>query len=120
MGDYKQLNKKLVDDNRVLKQTIAAYRKELGLIRAELLEQHRIRVESERAYRDHALSLVANDFMASVRDIDANINVPEFVYNSSYESLCSSCTYDPSTENDNTSCRHRNTNLVREFHRSRA
>uniref|UniRef100_A0A034VU38 Uncharacterized protein n=1 Tax=Bactrocera dorsalis TaxID=27457 RepID=A0A034VU38_BACDO len=120
MGDYKQLNKKLVDDNRVLKQAIAAYREELGLIRAELLEQHRIRVESERAFRDRALSLVAHNFMASVRDIDANINVPELVYNSSYENLCSSCTNGPSTENDNNSCRHRSTNLVRDFHRSRA
>lgn len=79
MGDYKQRNKELIDENRELKQIIATYQKELVLTRAELMEQHRIRVEREREYRDRVLALLAQNFMASVHDINANVNIPELL-----------------------------------------
>ncbi|XP_011197859.2 uncharacterized protein LOC105222304 [Bactrocera dorsalis] len=119
MGDYKLLNKELVDANRELKQTIATYQNELILTRAELMEQHRIRVEGEREYRDRVLSLVAHNFMALMRDIDANVNVQEFLG-------CNSCgqnsnyTNGVSAKSDSASSRRRSTHLVREFRRSSA
>lgn len=119
MGDYKLLNKELVDANRELKQTITTYQNELVLTRAELMEQHRIRVEGEREYRDRVLSLVAHNFMALMRDIDANVNVPELLG-------CISCgqnsnyTNGSSAKSDSNSSRRRSTHIVREFRRSSA
>ncbi|XP_039957793.1 uncharacterized protein LOC120772956 [Bactrocera tryoni] len=119
MGDYKLLNKELVDANRELKQTIATYQNELVLTRAELMEQHRIRVEGEREYRDRVLSLVAHNFMALMRDIDANVNVQELLSCNSCEQN-SNYTNTVNAKSDSASFRRRSTHLVREFRRSSA
>ncbi|XP_011180140.2 uncharacterized protein LOC105210717 [Zeugodacus cucurbitae] len=119
MGDYKQLNKELVDANRELKQTIAIYQKELVLIRAELMDQHRLRVETEREYRDRVLALLAQNFLTSVREIDANVNVPELIgFNNNTQT--SNYTNGISAISDSRNSRRRSTHLVREFRRSSA
>ncbi|XP_054736642.1 uncharacterized protein LOC129243564 [Anastrepha obliqua] len=82
MGDYKQLNKELIDANRELKQKIATYQKELTSMRAELIELQRLRIGTECDCRDRMLSFATNNFknfLSSLREIDTNINVMELL-----------------------------------------
>ncbi|XP_054740404.1 uncharacterized protein LOC129245968 [Anastrepha obliqua] len=76
MGDYKQLNKDLIDANRELKQAIATYQKELTSMRAELIELQRLRIGTERDCRDRIFSFVTKNlknFVSSLREIDISI-----------------------------------------------
>ncbi|XP_054740403.1 uncharacterized protein LOC129245967 [Anastrepha obliqua] len=118
MGDYKQLNKDLIDANRELKQAIAAYQRELNLMRAEVIEHHRLRIESERDCRDRMLSFgtkILKNVLSSLREIDTNINVMELLdYDNCVQN--GSCNVGVSCQSDS----RRSIHLAKEFRRSSA
>ncbi|XP_053963315.1 uncharacterized protein LOC128866527 [Anastrepha ludens] len=122
MGDYKQLNKDLIDANRELKQTIAAYQRELNSMRAELIEHHRLRIESERDCRDRMLSFATKNFknfLSSLREIDTNINVMDLL---GYDNCVQNGSYNVgvSCQSDSTRASRRSIHLAKEFRRSSA
>ncbi|XP_036334619.1 uncharacterized protein LOC118745202 isoform X2 [Rhagoletis pomonella] len=117
MGDYKLLNKEIIDANRELKQTLSAYQTELVKMRGELMEQRRVQVEAERDYRDSLLSFWSQNFLSFARKIDENVNVLELLgHDKSAQSLNSHV----GIRGQSNSTRRRSTQLVSDFRRSSA
>ncbi|XP_067626580.1 shugoshin [Eurosta solidaginis] len=78
MCDYKQLNKEVIDANRALKQLVTTLQTELVMLKADRMEQHRQRVEAEFNCRERFRTLIKS-FLTSLREIDADINIMEYI-----------------------------------------
>ncbi|XP_004522930.1 uncharacterized protein LOC101452223 [Ceratitis capitata] len=113
MGDYKQLNKELIDANRELKQTIATYQNELVLLRAEIMEQQRLRVEQQQEWRERVISMLSHNFVTTLHDIDANVNIAEILGYCNLPSIAVGV-----SGKSDSSGQSRSSQLVREFRRS--
>ncbi|XP_017481563.1 PREDICTED: uncharacterized protein LOC108370693 [Rhagoletis zephyria] len=68
----KLLNKELINANRTLKQIISAYQTELVNIRAELMEQRRVRVEAEHR-RKRVLEILSHNQTAQIMNSQSGI-----------------------------------------------
>ncbi|XP_036338236.1 uncharacterized protein LOC118748050 [Rhagoletis pomonella] len=70
----KLLNKELINANRTLKQIISAYQTELVNIRAELMEQRRVRVEAEHR-RKRVLEILSHNQSAQIMNSNSQSGI---------------------------------------------